>query len=290
MEKVCGLCASKQVRYTSRIKKYKLFQCENCRIVFLSPQPRTTYMRLYTLQKYDSLQVKKAYFKMREELFRRARKCIEVLKCYKKAGQLLDIGCSYGFYLKQFNNYGYTATGIDLSKQAITYVKNKLNLKAIVGNFENYPFTAKSFDIITLFDVLEHFSNPNKIITKIGRILRNDGILIVQTPNYNSLISKIAGLKWFWLLIPNHLFLYSVNTLRFFLTKNKFKILKINTWDDFEEFTRNILYLLRIRDDGKTKFLYKILSKMMLFFLPISLFWNNYFLGGEILIYARKEK
>lgn len=290
MDISCKICCSKNLKAINRFGKHKLSRCQECKVVFLSPRPKQTDITFHNLRKYEATQNVKAYFNMRNELTLRAQKSIQVLAKYKSYGQLLDVGCSYGFYLKTFTQNGYRAVGIDISKRAARYVKEKLKLNVIYGRFEDYRFKKESFDIITLFDVFEHFSNPVKILGKIRKILKKDGIVVIQTPNYDSLMSRLTGIDWFWLLIPHHVFLYSPNSLKIFLEKKGFRILKITTWDDFTEIINNILFKLRINNVGKTKLIYTILSKSMTAFSPLSLIWSNLFMGGEILVYAQKKE
>lgn len=285
----CKLCTSRKVKIINRVSEYKLLRCLDCQVVFISPQPKLSKVELNNLERYDSGSSISQYFNVQEIFSQRAKACVTILKKYKNSGYLLDVGCSFGFYLRVFNQAGYKTFGIDISKVAIQYINSRLNLKSVVGKFDTYKFPNNKFDIITMFDVFEHFSNPKEIILKTKRILKKDGIIVIQTPNFNSIMSGLTGKKWFWLLVPPHLFLYSINTLRFFLKNNGFKILYISTWDDHHEFMSNILSLFGINYWGKTSLLHRILVKFKYPLIPLSYLWNIFFLGGEILIYAQKE-
>lgn len=140
-----------------------------------------------------------------------------------------------------------------------------------------------------MYDVIEHFENPIKIINKTNSLLNKNGIVIIQTPNIDSLIYKLTRSKWFWLLLPQHLNFFSVGCLVKLLEKSKYKILFKATWDDIEEFTNNILYILKLKDKGITMPIYYILKYVIYsIVLILNRLWNKHYLGGEILLYAQK--
>lgn len=289
MKNSCNICSKETFQVIYKINQYTLYRCVECQVVFIKPQPNKQLLNENNKYKYNTVENEKVYLSLQNLFESRAKKCIKEIKQYKNGGKLLDVGSSYGFYLKTFKFAGYKVTGIELSNRAVLYSRNILKLNTIKDNFEKHIFKYIKFDVITLFDVIEHFSDPQKSITKIKKILKKDGIIVIQTPNYDSLISKITSSRWYWLLVPQHLFLYSIKTLKFFLKNNGFKILHITTWDDHYEFVSNILSIFGINYWGKTSILHRFLVKIKYALIPISYLWNIFFLGGEIIVYAQKE-
>lgn len=287
---VCKLCKSKNIEKYKRVDKYILIRCRNCHFICLdNTKLLKDEVEKLNLFKYESNESKSFYFSKRNELTKRAVKYADILKIYKIQGRLLDVGCSYGIYSKIFKIYGYNITGIEISKDAVKYSSEKLKLNVVNGDFESYNFHNKSYDIITMFDVIEHFEDPYKVIKKIRFLLNKNGIVIIQTPNIDSLIYKLTNTSWFWLIPGQHISFFSFSRLIKFLEENKFNILHKSTWDDFEEFTNNILYIFRLKNKGVTTPIYYLLKKVI--YLLVSLlnrFWNKYYLGGEILLYAQK--
>lgn len=286
----CKLCYSRKVKLFRYVGEYTLFRCIRCDVVYIDPQPDSRRVKNNNISFYDASENEIAYFKKKEEVFNRATICAGILKKYKSHGTLLDIGCSYGFYLNIFRRKGYRCFGIDPLKRPVDYAKKTLRLSVKQTNLENLN-GRKKYDVITLFDVLEHLPNPQETIQKIKKILNKDGIIIFQTPNYQSLMSRFTGNRWFWLLVPQHLFLYSVHSLKFLLNKNGFSILEIYSWDDIEEFIDNLLLPMRIKNSGKSKILYQLLFPLLVFiFGCFSHLWNRFLLGGENVIYGKKIK
>lgn len=289
MDKKCIICGCLNKKINYKWDQFTHYKCLLCGIISLFPQPKASSIESHNLSRYESKKSKQAYFNMRDIMFKRAELSVTDILRFKSNGKLLDVGCSYGFYLKVFQKYGFSTLGIDISKSAIKYLGRVFKLNGIVGEFSCHYFQSKSFEVITMFDTFEHFSNPKAVLLKSNKILKKNGLIVIQTPNIDSIISKLTGRNWFWLLPPEHLYLFSFKSLKLLLDKTGFKVLKISTWDDHHEFMSNLLYIIGIKYWGKTAVLHRILVKLKYALIPISYFWNIFFLGGEFLIYAQKE-
>uniref|UniRef100_A0A7C4R5B1 Class I SAM-dependent methyltransferase n=1 Tax=candidate division CPR3 bacterium TaxID=2268181 RepID=A0A7C4R5B1_UNCC3 len=288
----CDICLStKTYKLLTVNNKFNLYRCRFCRTVFVFPKPSRFDVSQYNKNRYSYSEEQSRAYLAKEQILRdRAKKCIDTILKYKENGYLLDIGCSYGFYLHEFKKKGFNVKGIDPAIKAIRYARKKLHLDVIHSDFYNYDFRGNRYDIVILIDVIEHFLNPQEAIIKIKKILKKDGVLVIQTPNYESLMSILTYNKWFWLLIPEHLHLFNPYSISYFLNINGFKLLKIKTWDDFDEFIKNILFVLKLKNKGKTKYLYFFLYYLLYIFYPFSLVWSIILLGSEIELYARREK
>lgn len=289
VNKPCIICNSKSLKSKYKWNKFEHFKCLFCKTICVFPQPKVNSIKVNNLEKYESESSLQAYFNMQDILMKRAELCASNILKYKSNGKILDVGCSYGFYLKVFNKYGFSVTGIDISRPAINYLKKVFKLKGIVGEFNDYLFSKKSFDVITMIDSLEHVSNPRKILLKSKEIMKKEGLIVIQTPNAESFISKLTGKNWFWLLPSQHLYLFSIKSLKMLLEQTGFKIIRVSTWDDYHEFISNLLMLIGIKYSGKTAILHRLLVKFKYVLIPFSYIWNIFFLGGEMLIYAQKE-
>lgn len=283
----CYFCGSLKCEFFLSSNKYFLYRCQTCNIVFLYPQPNTKKTLYFNTKKYESEQSVKAYFQNESKLYKRAIRYAKRLLKLNRGNKLLDVGCSYGFYSKAFNDQKFDVTGIDISKDAIKFAKNKIK-NVILDNFDHH-FFSNTYDAITMFDIIEHLKNPNKSLIKARKLLHQDGILIIQTPNVDSIIAKLSGNKWFWLLTPEHLFLFNISSVKKLLENCGFRVLEISTWDDWEEFIKNILFILKLKNKGKTMIFYYLIYVFLrpLFFL--SLIWSKKNLGGEIYVYAEKN-
>jgi len=100
-----------------------------------------------------------------------------------KEKKILDVGCAYGFFLQGVDKK-FSCFGLDISKHAIRIAKKNTKAQLIVNSADiNWPYKNRFFDIITMWDLIEHLNNPEKSIKEAKRCLKKGGYLFIQTPN-----------------------------------------------------------------------------------------------------------
>lgn len=114
----------------------------------------------------------------------RFRRTISLIKQYKTDGKLLDVGCSFGFFVKTASNRGFAAAGMDISEFAIKNAERlHPDLKFFLMDIQKKTsFGDGEFDVVTTFELLEHLENLSFALTEIKRILSDGGILLVTVP------------------------------------------------------------------------------------------------------------
>lgn len=95
---------------------------------------------------------------------------------------ILEIGCGKGFILEYFKEKSMEIAGVEISEEAVKFIKNK-NMKVLIYDGIDLPFGNESFNIILSFDVLEHFDSIKKHLSEVFRTLKTKGIYTFQTPN-----------------------------------------------------------------------------------------------------------
>jgi 2-polyprenyl-3-methyl-5-hydroxy-6-metoxy-1,4-benzoquinol methylase len=169
-------------------------------------------------------------------------KKMEMLEKISTGRRLLDIGCGPGYFVSVACNMGWDAYGLDSSRDDIEFGRQELKLgeRLMSGDIDQLDAT-KPFDVVTLFSVIEHIDDPYQFILKIKKYLKQDGVLLIKTPNQSSLITKI---HWFLLgLWPmhidshlynhEHIYRFSPATLTHLLNITGYKILKLGYDDHF---------------------------------------------------------
>lgn len=141
---------------------------------------------------------------------------------------MLDIGCGWGLALNYFKKKGFHCYGFDPAIEAVNYgIKNGLNLKH-AGLDGMDVFNGKKFNVVTLFNVLEHLPDPLKSIEQIKKILLPNGILIIDVPNeFNDFQTSgrdVHGLNDWWVAPPNHLNYFSNTSLKNLLNYLGFEV------------------------------------------------------------------
>ncbi|MFH1583168.1 MAG: class I SAM-dependent methyltransferase [Candidatus Falkowbacteria bacterium] len=154
-----------------------------------------------------------------------------------KNGKLLDIGCGLGFFVKRVNDYpNWQAYGYEISKIAVDFAINKLKLANIFcGKAEEADFPKNYFDIITLWDVIEHISNPDKILNYINLILKKDGFLFIHTPNANIQLFKTKLKKLIYGMKPGIHYMEAKDHINIYTAKSISRVLRSHNFQ-FVEF------------------------------------------------------
>ncbi|MCX6137560.1 MAG: class I SAM-dependent methyltransferase [Ignavibacteriales bacterium] len=121
---------------------------------------------------------------------------LAVMKVRSPAGRVLDVGCGPGFFLAEARAAGYDVHGIDVSALAVRFAAESLHLPAEVASLEDVAARDASFDIITLWHVLEHFLNPVAELQKIRKLMAPGAYLYLEVPNLHSIKFRLSGRKW----------------------------------------------------------------------------------------------
>jgi len=176
-----------------------------------------------------------------------------------KNGRYLDIGCSDGFTLGVAKKYGLNSYGVETAKRPGNIAK-KNGFNVHIGSLESAQFKNNSFDIISLFEVIEHIPDPSTLLKEISRILKNDGILIISTGNTQSVSASILKANWdYYNLYPHggHINFYCKNSIELLCNNHNLKIKKI--------LTRRVSLTSRPKSGKIIDHLLKILSEIFSF-------------------------
>ncbi len=142
-------------------------------------------------------------------------------------GRLLDVGCSVGFFLSVARKGGWGITGIEPSHWAAEIARTEYGIESVSEGFlEQKKFADASFDVVTLWDVLEHLANPALALAIIARLLKSDGVLYLNLPNIDSLSARMLGPRWV-LFLREHFWYFSPRTIRLFLEERGFLVLAV---------------------------------------------------------------
>jgi 2-polyprenyl-3-methyl-5-hydroxy-6-metoxy-1,4-benzoquinol methylase len=113
------------------------------------------------------------------------------------SGKVLDVGCTTGFFLEAAEQLGYVPYGIELSEYSSLLAKKKFGESSIFnGRLEEYDFEQSMFDVITMFDLIEHVRIPTQTLAEAANLLKPEGIIMITTPNNKSLSNTLMGRRW----------------------------------------------------------------------------------------------
>lgn len=179
----------------------------SCQLMYAIPKESTQKL----VEDYITMEDPKY---VEEETGRRAQAklILSLIAKHKKQGKMLDIGCGPGLFLDEAKKQGWSVQGVDLSGWAKEHAKKNFGIEVLQGTLHDARFPDRNFDGIVMNDVIEHLEDPKSALKEIWRVLKNDGILYVSTPDIESFLSRLLRAKW-WGINKYHLFYFSRKTL-----------------------------------------------------------------------------
>ncbi|VAW31610.1 hypothetical protein MNBD_CHLOROFLEXI01-735 [hydrothermal vent metagenome] len=199
----------------------QIVQCQNCGYVYANPR----WSGEDILQAYTAV-TDETYVQEREGRELTFRK--HLLSLEKQVGQangrsLLDVGAYIGVFVETAVAAGWQACGVEPSEWAANMAQQH-GLQVIHGTQDAPELVGKQFDVVTMWDVIEHVADPSGEIGKAYQLLKPGGWLVVHTMDIDSLMAKVMGARWPWLM-DMHIHYFSQKTLRQMLEKNGFDVI-----------------------------------------------------------------
>lgn len=214
---ICGFCKAENSNvlyptYDIFGNNYTINKCNDCKAVFLSPQPdKELLKKAYNTDYYGAgeTKFKNSFIENIIDSFRSGR-AKRALKFAGHKSKVLDIGCGNGnflMYLFKFGKCEVYGTEFDENSAKRASLIKEINLKSGEIKSEDYP--DEFFDLITMFHVFEHLQEPKLMLDLIYQKLKPGGKLIISIPNIDSWQSKMFKGKWLHLDPPRHLFFFT---------------------------------------------------------------------------------
>jgi 2-polyprenyl-3-methyl-5-hydroxy-6-metoxy-1,4-benzoquinol methylase len=166
-----------------------IVQCNRCRLVFSNPQlQQGQILDIYRAVEDPLYQEETA---AREQTF--ARSLLQLHAFAKPPGRLLDVGCYTGVFMKTAAAAGWKVTGVELSAWAAAIAQREGHGQVHASALEDAGLETASFDVVTLWDVLEHLSRPAAMLENVRRLLKPGGVVAVSTHRVDSLAARLLG-------------------------------------------------------------------------------------------------
>lgn len=222
----CPLCDSSSSDPVSYGHVYILCKCGECGMIFkdMGSTSRRKIQKIqdniYTEQYIQSIHHNKKQFQ------KFAKDRVVILLKYKKKGRLLEIGCAAGHFLDLAGKAGFEATGIDASSVfSEEGLKKGLDIKC--GRVEDFELPKSYFDVIAMFHLIEHIEKLKPFLTHLRELLKEDGVLLIITPNAEAFTDRVFGWKHPKYNIKDHIYCFSHQTLRSLLVGQGFEVIDI---------------------------------------------------------------
>ncbi len=297
------------VNCQNKDKKFNIVKCKNCGLVYLNPRPDNNEINKYYHDDYYSFRQLdrklKGFYplfdrikdKIREATFsyyygsfdqsktfwsRKIEQGLALIGRRRfisaphniRKGKILDVGCGDGLFIYPLKELGWQVYGLEINDEAAQRARARgLNVKTL--DLLDSDFPDDFFDVVRMLSVLEHLHHPSKYLKKAYKILKPGGYLIIETPNIESLASKIFGKSWAGLDVPRHLYHFNDKTLKKIISNNGFQIKKL--------FFKSVGTIASSITQSKfSKFLIIITA-------PFDFITDLFKMGDCIVIFAQKE-
>lgn len=197
---------------------FAVVRCRHCRLTYTNPRPGPASIgRFYPTDyaPHTSRENRHNRFPSRFWSWLFGRPCRErrgALPC-PVPGRLLDFGCGGGSYLRRMKRLGWRITGLDVAPDVVGKVRDELGCEALVGTLPHPDLTPGSFEVVTMWQALEHVHRPLVVLRAAYELLVPGGKLVVAVPNFDSLPASWFGQNWFGLDLPRHLTHFTPTTL-----------------------------------------------------------------------------
>ncbi len=223
----CILCGSSRRAVMHEKAPYQIVRCTDCGLVYTLPRLSSEALREMYQSDYWRSDAAKDFgytdyvadeplyvktFRMRGDLVARHR---------PPPARLLDVGCAAGFAMTALRERGYDVRGVELSRPMAELARRRLGDSAAVhcGVLEESLFGGAKFDVITMFDVVEHVEDPVALLATARRMLSPGGVVVFETQNVASRFARLMGVRWQHYKFQEHLWHFDPKTMRVLLAK-----------------------------------------------------------------------
>lgn len=214
--------------YTVSNEKFNIVSCATCSFKFTNPRPEDEKLgNYYKSEDYISHSntskglVSKLYKFIRNYTLKNK---LNIISKFVSRGTLLDYGCGTGMFLNLCQEAGWNSFGIEPDEGARN-LASEMSLKLFSDKKQIQHLTNHTFDVITLWHVLEHVTDLRETLSFFNETLSKNGVLIIALPNYTSFDANYYKEFWAAYDVPRHLYHFSFETIQKLLSQFEFKLI-----------------------------------------------------------------
>jgi 2-polyprenyl-3-methyl-5-hydroxy-6-metoxy-1,4-benzoquinol methylase len=227
----CYLCGRDDPRELFRQEPYRVVRCRGCELVYTLPRLNPEQLAaMYQTAYWRSDQAKEFgytdYLADRELYLATYRMRREVITRRKPSpGRVLDVGSAAGYFLAVMKEIGWECHGVELSATMAETSRSLFGLTQVqTGSLLDATFRDGTFDAVTFWDVVEHLEDPLAHIARARDLLKDDGLLVIETQNVESLFARAMGRRWQHYKMAEHLYHFGPKTVAALLDRAGFAI------------------------------------------------------------------
>lgn len=288
-QKKCYLCSSTKSKPVSHFFGINYLMCQNCNHVYTDKRVSDNVLTKFYAENEDyfkTVYTNTRILRLREQIFRPK---IKHVKRYSKGKKWLDIGSGDGAAVVAAKSEGFDVLGIEISDSSRRFAKKYRKIELYGKPLLEYAKSTKpKWDIISFFGVLEHLPDPVEHLGLSNRLLKKDGIIVLELPNYNSLSTQVQNVSKLIdrHLVPYaHIMMFTLKSAKFILNKTGFR--PISCWFWGQDVLQLLKYLRLLDKQFANSDLSKILSENI---NQLQLVFDKNKMSDEFMIIGRKFK
>jgi 2-polyprenyl-3-methyl-5-hydroxy-6-metoxy-1,4-benzoquinol methylase len=230
----CNLCGADDFSVVfpkGYAQLHQIVRCKRCDLMYANPQELIDAEKVSGDEEidFDNWSFKQYLEKQHIQLRDNLRALEKLTRLAGKKGKILEIGSYMGVFANKIRENGWDITCLEPFTGGVKYSREKYKLNVIEGVLPQPSLPDGSFDAISLLHVIEHMPNPGENIAEMRRLLKKGGLLMVETPRFDSLMFKILGRRERSISITNgHIYFFTVPTLTKLLEKHGFEVLEVD--------------------------------------------------------------
>jgi len=224
--KSCPICEHPNIVFFTKKYGFDIDKCNTCGLLFCNPYPSDKQVHYYynsAMKRFENEFFMES-FENRVQIFLPR---IGIINKYKTEGSLLDIGSSVGIFIEALKRtkHNLNVTCCDISEDACLKLKNKHPEVTIINlDYKQIGYSEK-YDIITMWDTVEHIIDLHELFHSITNLLNDEGLFLFSTPNTNSFEWITAGINHVQLLPPGHVNLLNITNIEILLEQHDLDLL-----------------------------------------------------------------
>ncbi|MGB0524007.1 MAG: class I SAM-dependent methyltransferase [Flammeovirgaceae bacterium] len=192
----CDFCKSTEFKVYDKLNSWQIVKCSNCGFIFTNPRPTLKTLPNYYQEEYFKDERHYSKFYNEDGSIKVAgidyhSRIADIEHHVQQRGNLLEIGCARGEFLKQMKARGWSVNGVEISEDASTYAREQNHIDVFCGTLEEYK-EEKLFDVICMYQTLEHVPHPQYVIERSFSLLKSGGIVVIEVPNVQAFDMKIS--------------------------------------------------------------------------------------------------
>ena len=211
-------------------ESFEIMKCQGCGFRFTNPRPKPDELgRYYESAEYISHSdarkglIASVYQQVRKYTLNRK---LAMISKYHQNGEILDIGCATGQFLHYMEKHGWKTIGVEPDEKTRARAVTEYGLQVFPEEQLN-AFNKSSFDVITMWHVLEHVSDLNSRMKQLKNLLKPKGTIFIAVPNCEAYDAKKYGVFWAGYDLPRHLYHFTKPDLKLLTEKHGFTIVNI---------------------------------------------------------------